>query len=172
MREQSHEQPERYRSISLRPLERGDHAAVRAILEEPGVARWWGPVVRDLADELEAPRAILVDGAVAGFVDIWQELEPSARHAGLDIVLSEPFQDRGIGRRALALAARIVFGELGHHRITIDPAAANERAIRAYAAVGFRPVGIMRSYERGQDGTWHDNLLMDMLADELVFEFS
>jgi aminoglycoside 6'-N-acetyltransferase len=34
--------------------------------------------------------------------------------------------------------------------------------------VGFRPVGITRQSERGSDGTWHDNLLMDLLADELV----
>jgi aminoglycoside 6'-N-acetyltransferase len=25
----------------------------------------------------------------------------------------------------------------------------------------------MRSYERGADGRWHDNLLMDLLAGEL-----
>jgi len=25
----------------------------------------------------------------------------------------------------------------------------------------------MRQYERGADGTWHDGLLMDLLADEL-----
>jgi aminoglycoside 6'-N-acetyltransferase len=34
--------------------------------------------------------------------------------------------------------------------------------------VGFRPVGIMRQYERGTDGTFHDGLLMDLLRDELT----
>ena len=34
--------------------------------------------------------------------------------------------------------------------------------------VGFKPVGIMRSYERGMDGTFHDGLLMDLLAHELT----
>ena len=28
--------------------------------------------------------------------------------------------------------------------------------------------GVMRAYERGMDGTWHDNLLMDVLAGELT----
>jgi len=42
----------------------------------------------------------------------------------------------------------------------------NDRAIRAYRAVGFGPVGVMRAYERAGDGTWHDNLLMDLLAAE------
>jgi RimJ/RimL family protein N-acetyltransferase len=47
-----------------------------------------------------------------------------------------------------------------------EVAAGNARAIRAYAAVGFRPVGVLRAYERGADGTWHDGLLMDLLAGE------
>ena len=51
--------------------------------------------------------------------------------------------------------------------MTIDPAAANTRAIRAYEKIGFRPVGVMRQYERAPDGTWRDGLLMDLLAGEL-----
>jgi aminoglycoside 6'-N-acetyltransferase len=56
----------------------------------------------------------------------------------------------------------------GHHRLTIDPAADNPAAIRAYTKVGFRPVGVQRRAERGADGTWHDSLLMDLLAEELT----
>ncbi len=56
----------------------------------------------------------------------------------------------------------------GHHRLVIDPAADNEPAIRCYTAVGFRPVGVLRRYERNVDGAgWHDGLLMDLLAEEL-----
>jgi aminoglycoside 6'-N-acetyltransferase len=50
----------------------------------------------------------------------------------------------------------------------IDPAADNLPAIRAYEKVGFQRVGIMRAYERGADGTFHDCLLMDLLADDLT----
>jgi aminoglycoside 6'-N-acetyltransferase len=63
--------------------------------------------------------------------------------------------------------ASYLFEDRGHHRLTIDPSAANERAIRAYEVVGFRAVGRMRQYERGRDGTWHDGLLMDLLVGEL-----
>jgi hypothetical protein len=49
-----------------------------------------------------------------------------------------------------------------------DPAAANEPAIRCYAKVGFRPVGVMRQYERGGDGRFHDGLLMDLLREQLA----
>lgn len=57
--------------------------------------------------------------------------------------------------------------ERGHHRLTIDPATANAAAIRSYSKVGFKPVGIMRAYERDhRTGAWRDGLLMDLLADE------
>lgn len=41
-------------------------------------------------------------------------------------------------------------------------------AIECYAKVGFRPVGVMRRYERGPDGSWHDSLLMDLLVEDLA----
>jgi aminoglycoside 6'-N-acetyltransferase len=64
--------------------------------------------------------------------------------------------------------ARYLVDERGHHRLVIDPAADNVAAIRCYSSVGFRPVGVMRSYERDVDGCgWHDGLLMDLLAPEL-----
>ena len=73
-----------------------------------------------------------------------------------------------MGPDAIRTLARYLFEVRGHHRLTIDPAASNARAIAAYAKVGFKPVGIMRVYERGPDGTWHDGLLMDLLRDELA----
>jgi aminoglycoside 6'-N-acetyltransferase len=44
-----------------------------------------------------------------------------------------------------------VFGQRGHQRIVIDPAAASDQAIGSYAKVGFRAVGVMRhpKYGRG-----------------------
>jgi aminoglycoside 6'-N-acetyltransferase len=62
---------------------------------------------------------------------------------------------------------RHLIDDLCHHRITIDPAAANTAAIRAYEKVGFRRVGVMRQAERDADGEgWHDSLLMELLAGE------
>jgi aminoglycoside 6'-N-acetyltransferase len=76
-------------------------------------------------------------------------------------------QGHGLGPEAIRLAARDLIERRAHHRITIDPAADNERAIRAYAKVGFRPVGRLRRYQRYPDGSWRDGLLMEMLAEEL-----
>jgi len=64
------------------------------------------------------------------------------------------------------LLADHLLDDRGHHRLTIDPAAGNERAIRCYEAVGFRRVGIMRRYERGADGVFHDGLLMELVRED------
>jgi aminoglycoside 6'-N-acetyltransferase len=155
--------------VVLRPVVPADLPRLAAILREPEVAEWWGDYSRARArDELatEPGWAIEVDGAVAGWLSFTEETEPDYRHVAFDIFLTTALHGRGIGREALGMAVHH-FAERGHHRFTIDPAVANGRAIRSYAAVGFRPVGLMRSYERGRDGTWHDNLLMDLLAEEL-----
>jgi aminoglycoside 6'-N-acetyltransferase len=99
-----------------------------------------------------------------------EEREPDYRHAGIDLFVGGAWQGQGTGPEAIRLVARYLFEVGAHHRITIDPAADNERAIRAYEKVGFRRVGMMRRYERRADGTWHDGLLMDLLREELVAE--
>ncbi len=76
---------------------------------------------------------------------------------------------RGLGQEAIRLVARHLFEDRGHHRIVIDPNAANARAIHAYEKVGFRPVGVLRDYEwHASQGGWSDGLLMDMLRGELT----
>jgi aminoglycoside 6'-N-acetyltransferase len=149
--------------VTLRPLEPADVEPLNAIIASPEVRRWWGtdPTV----DEQDA-FTLLVDGEIAGWLGWYEETDPDYRHGGLDIFVAPRFHGRGIGREALWLGARWLF-ERGHHRLIIDPAAANERAIAVYASIGFKPVGVMRRYERGPDGEWHDGLLMDLLVDEL-----
>jgi aminoglycoside 6'-N-acetyltransferase len=133
--------------------------------------RWWDAPSEGFpwTDEPEATRlTIEVDGRVAGLVQFHEELEPKYRHAAIDIFLDPAVHGRGVGTEAVRRIARHLIEERGHHRITIDPAAANTAAIRAYEKVGFKPVGVMRRYERdvGGDG-WHDGLLMELLAEEL-----
>lgn len=163
--------------VLLRPLQEGDADWLAGVIGEPEVARWWGPRARDrehmraalLEDVAEgAAFAIEVDGALAGWLGIDEEDEPDYRHAAMDIFLAPALHGAGHGPAALRLAARWLLGERGHHRLTIDPAASNERAIAVYGSLGFRPVGVMRDYERGPDGQWRDGLLMDLLARELT----
>jgi aminoglycoside 6'-N-acetyltransferase len=106
-------------------------------------------------------------GEVIGFIQYSEELEPDYRHASIDVSVHDRWQGKGLGTDAVVTVARHLLEECGHHRVTIDPAASNTRAIRSYEKAGFQAVGVMRQYERGGDGTWHDGLLMDLLADDL-----
>jgi aminoglycoside 6'-N-acetyltransferase len=155
--------------VQLRPAEERDAARLRAILDEPEVARWWsfsGLGFGDGDDDDSVVLAIELDGDIVGAIQYAEETDPDYRHASVDIYLATAVHGQGLGPDAVRTVARYLFDERGHHRVTIDPAAANARAIAAYAKVGFRPVGVMRQYERGRDGTWHDGLLMDLLRDE------
>jgi RimJ/RimL family protein N-acetyltransferase len=156
--------------LILRPLAEGDEDELRRIHATPEVARWWGLPEAEFPfdDDPEVTRlTIEVDGAVAGLVQFSEEPDPKYRHASVDLFLDPALHGRGHGTEAVRRVVRQLIDERGHHRITIDPAAANAAAIRAYEKVGFRRVGVMRRYERDAHGEgWHDGLLMELLAEE------
>lgn len=147
-------------------------ADLRRILHTPEVRRRWGDEAASeewpFDDPSAARFAVVVDGQVCGMVQYGEEDDPAYRHASIDIFLDPSVHGRGIGRDAVRTLAGYLVHDRGHHRLVIDPAADNQAAIHCYAAVGFRPVGVMRRYERDADGDgWHDGLLMDLLAEEL-----
>ncbi|MDQ1584291.1 MAG: hypothetical protein QOF36_2345 [Microbacteriaceae bacterium] len=158
--------------VELVLLAREHVAPLRRVLHTPEVHSRWG-------DEDDAPDwpfddpsvtryAIVHEGTVRGMIQYDEENEPMYRHASIDIFLDPAVHGRGLGRDAVRTLALHLVRDRGHHRLVIDPAADNEPAIRCYTAVGFRPVGLMRAYERDVDGNgWHDGLLMDLLADDL-----
>ena len=153
--------------LVLRRAGEDDRAALGEILAEPEVARWWGPYDPDTAfDELRSSFVIVVGGVVVGWLLFEEERWWQYPSVSFDIALATAVQGRGYGQEALRVAIRHFIG-CGHHRFTIDPAVDNERAIHTYAAVGFRPVGVLRECER-RDGAWHDGLLMDLLAREFI----
>jgi aminoglycoside 6'-N-acetyltransferase len=160
--------------VVLRPLAEADVPVLLDLGADPAVRRWWPVITEDdllakaRGEDAEAEGfAIVAGGELAGLIQLYEERDEEFRHAGIDLWLGAPFQDRGLGTDAVRTLARHLFRERGHHRLVIDPAAANERAIRAYEKVGFRRVGVMREYWRGPDGVWQDGLLLDLLAREL-----
>jgi RimJ/RimL family protein N-acetyltransferase len=160
-------------SVVLRPVAPADVPELGRIARTTEVESRWGDEYLDEDWPLDDPSAtvlvVLVEGRVAGMIQYSEEDDPKYRHAGIDIFLDPALHGRGHGRDAVRTLARHLVCERGHHRLVIDPAADNEPAIRSYSAVGFRPVGVMRRYERDADGSgWHDGLLMDLLAEELT----
>ncbi len=143
------------------------------LASDPETSPWFGTKPDVIARWLTAKsvRTYLIteaDGTLAGLVTFEEEPDPDYRHARIDIGLLSHAVGRGLGTDALSTLVSYLFEARRHHRLTIDPAIENVRAVRAYEKVGFKPVGVMRQYERGPDGTWHDNLLMDVLASEFT----
>lgn len=156
--------------LVLRPLAADDAGDLRRIHATPEVARWWDVPHDDFpsSDDPDATRlTIEFEGAVAGLIQFSEEPEPKYRHASIDLFLDPQFHDRGIGTEAVQRVVRHLIDECGHHRITIDPAAANSAAIRAYEKAGSAQSVCCASMSGTQTARgWHDALLMELLAGE------
>jgi aminoglycoside 6'-N-acetyltransferase len=159
--------------VTLRRAGLDDAARLTSIRREPEVERRWGILEEGEMEEFvtdEKTFVVEVDDEVVGAVQYGEIEDPMYRSASIDLYLTTPRHGQGLGSEAVRVLARYLIEERGHHRLTIDPAADNAAAIRAYEKVGFRPVGVMRSYEQGPDGSFHDGLLMELLAGELLKE--
>jgi len=135
---------------------------LREWLLRPHAAAWWGPVpsVAELredyllgADQPSATRAWIAHhgGQPVGFIQSyvvmgsgggwWEdESDPGAR--GIDQFLADEAQlGQGIGRAMIRAFVGQLFADPHVTVVQTDPAPHNERAIRCYAAAGFRAVG-------------------------------
>ena len=158
---------------TLRPPSPGEADAMAvAIAGDPIAGPRWSTSVetmrRWLAEEGLKLLVVEYEEELVGIVDFEEVLEPEYFSAGMDIALLECCVGKGLGVEVLQVLGAWLVDVRGHHRLTIDPAADNVAAVRAYRKVGFEPVGRLRLYELGADGEWHDAVLMELLAADLV----
>ena len=159
----------RGRAVRLRPATDADAPALLAILGQPDVAEWWRRDEWERLDESGAVTfAIVLDGAVVGCVQYSEETDPDYFSAAVDIFVSAAVHGRGVGSDAMRTLLAWLIDVRGHHRLTVDPATLNACAVHVYEKLGFRPVGVLREYERVADGSRRDALLMELLASEFV----
>jgi aminoglycoside 6'-N-acetyltransferase len=159
--------------VRLRSAVEADIASLVAIRSTPEVrARWHGDdIEKDVKESIaeEDLHFLVIEEqarSIIGAIQWGAEDEPDYRHANMDIFLDPRVHRQGYGYESIMTLVTFLFDRESHHRITIDPAADNEIAIRCYEKIGFRKVGVMRQYERGPDGSWHDGVLMELLADD------
>ena len=160
--------------VHLRPMTEDDVAGTIRIRSTVAVAQRWPSEdveadVREAVFELDELHYLAIEdanGALVGGIQWEAEEDPDYRHASIDIYLDPSVHGKGYCIDAVGALARHLFEVEGHHRLTIDPAADHEAAIGCYSRVGFRPVGVLREYERGADGSWHDGLLMELLRSD------
>jgi aminoglycoside 6'-N-acetyltransferase len=156
--------------VELVPVAPKHHARLNELRRHPGVRRWWQDPLDDWLDEDPdvVHYAVLLDGEVIGFAQWSEETDPMYRHAGLDLFLDPAVHGRGLGTETVRVLCAHLIDDHGFHRLVIDPEVENEAAIACYRKVGFKPVGVMRRYQRDRLGEWKDGLLLDLLAEELV----
>lgn len=160
--------------VRLRSTVAADTERLLEIRSSPAVRQWWrgddiaAELVENLADDETCRLSIEVDDAVVGLIQFGEEEDPDYRHASIDIYVDPAVHRRGVATDAIRTLVVYLFDVVGHHRLIIDPAAANLAAIACYSGLGFRAVGTMRSYERQLDGTWADGLLMELLVEDFT----
>ena len=144
--------PDRVRVVGLAAGRNADALSAQITRYRPAIAA----LASD--DPMPASSTTRVVSGASGLVEV-------ATHPDVDILLATRVHGQGLGTDAMRTIMRHLVEERGHHRITLSTWPHNARAIHMYEKLGFRQVGITRQSERGDDGSWHDELLMEYVAD-------
>lgn len=105
----------------------------------------------------------LDDDRIVGHLQISIGTSPRFREMGdLFIYLHQDYQNLGLGAELMKEA--IISGrERRLHRIELTVVADNHRAVHLYEKVGFRREGVKRENYLGEDGNYHDEIVMGLL---------
>jgi RimJ/RimL family protein N-acetyltransferase len=126
--------------------------------------QWYDDVAASATDRVFEIH-VADDGRYIGNLGL-HKIDAGHRHAEIGLFIgSKPDQNRGLGRDAIVTALRYAFDTLGLHRVYLRCQPGNERALRAYRAIGFVEVGRERESAL-VDGRYRDHLVFDLLEDE------
>lgn len=126
----------RGRLTTLRPADANDVERLVAWHSDPEVSRYW--------DGETFTRAEMAERLARDDVEAWiveEKDEPvgflQVHPEGLDMFLVPGARGRGLGPDAARAMAEHLVGERGRARVTVDPYAWNEGAVRAWERAGF-----------------------------------
>jgi putative acetyltransferase len=105
----------------------------------------------------------IFDDKIIGHAHIHKFPRPRRRGTGdLIIYLHQDLHNVGLGTAMLTRLIELAKKE-GLHRIGLSVIADNKRAIRLYQKLGFEIEGAMRDAYFGEDGEYHDELVMGLI---------
>jgi aminoglycoside 6'-N-acetyltransferase len=132
--------PIRGEQTTLRPVEAADIDLLVEWHADPEVSRYWDAetftheeLVARLARPDVMPYLVLSGGIAIGYLQVWWDAEGS----GLDMFLEPTARGQGLGPDAARAMARHLIEDRGWTRVTVDPYAWNEQALRAWRNAGF-----------------------------------
>ena len=131
------------RLTSVRPATDADVDLLVGWHADPEVSRYWDDetFTRDeMLERLRRPRVdafvVEANGEPVGFIQAWWDEDPAAQ-GGIDMFLIPGARGRGIGPDAARALVRHLLEDRGWTRVTVDPYAWNEPAVRAWRRAGF-----------------------------------
>jgi RimJ/RimL family protein N-acetyltransferase len=162
--------------ITIGPFVPEDFSPVFCWLNDVGAARldlayrpvdmmthqqWWHGLGKDLTKVVFAVRKT-TEPTIIGYVQI-TGINSVHRSAEIGIRIGEEkHRGQGYGKEALRLAVDFCWNHLNLNRVQLIVFKHNERAVRAYKAVGFRKEGLLRK-AAFIGGDWVDVILMAAL---------
>ncbi|MGS0687838.1 GNAT family N-acetyltransferase [Nakamurella sp. GG22] len=167
--------------LRLRPLTRGDAAALSAYRSDPAVARYQPWTVPFTVQDAENLITALVesdpltpgwfqygierraDAALIG--DLGVHLHANGMQAEIGFTLSASEQGQGYGSEAVRRILEHLLVERRLHKVAAECDARNEASARLLTRVGFTLEGRLRS-QTFLKGEWTDDLWFGVLADE------
>jgi RimJ/RimL family protein N-acetyltransferase len=91
------------------------------------------------------------------------DINPHHQRSDMAIIIGEPgMRGRGIGPRAISLAAEFAFGPLSLHKLTAGMYAVNQASFNAFRKAGFRHEATLEKHYL-YEGAWIDGLLLGKL---------
>ena len=142
----------RGRLTTLRRADAGDVDRLVAWHADPEVARYWDGETftrAEMAERLARPdiEAWIVEEAAepVGYLQVHAD--------GLDMFLVPFARGRGLGPDAARAMTRHLVDERGWSRVTVDPSAWNEGAVRAWERAGFVEVS-RHEADEGHTSPW------------------
>jgi aminoglycoside 6'-N-acetyltransferase len=132
--------PVRGRQTTLRPVEAADIDLLLDWHADPEVSRFWDDetfthetMLARLGRPEVTPYLVLTGGVAIGYLQVWWDAEGG----GLDMFLVPSARGRGLGPDAARAMALHLLDDRGWTRVTVDPYAWNEQALRGWRNAGF-----------------------------------
>lgn len=111
--------------------------------------------------------AILVDGVVAGSVEVTREPNRCAHDGKVGCMVTKDFAGRGVGTQAVRLLAAHAFEQCGYERLTAWIYAPNMASARMVEKVGFKHEATLRSMAY-KNGIFYDVQVYGLLPDDFM----
>jgi ribosomal-protein-alanine N-acetyltransferase len=167
-------------TLTLRPPEREDAAALLELASDPEVTRWfsWGPYTaleqplgyidglagqRDRGEQLDL-LVVHREHGPAGVTGL-SELSVRDARAMVGTWFGRRFWGTGANRESKALVAHLAFAVLGLHRLGSYSNPENVRSTNALLGAGFQHEGVLRHWHR-HAGRWLDVNVFGMLRED------